>query len=190
MDRWEIPSDLDSDGDDGADPSVSGPRIPRVPPPTELPRVPPPTGASSSSSGGGVLPAHPPPPPAPAAPAPELLPRAGRGANSFPVGPFSISMTFRDGDQRGWGANCGKHLDRGSTQSCKKSITYGLDPTKMLSDDECICKMKLWLIRGMDIAADGPTCRSDHVKGSDARTLPVHSHAELDDMLRARGFAP
>ncbi len=107
----------------------------------------------------------------------------------MPWGLWSLSQIQLDGEMIGWGANCYKHSDNGSTLVCKKSITYGKG-RDAFTDDACIAKMKLWLTRGHALVSELADGRNRHVHGIDARALPVLPDAELDGMCRACGFEP
>ncbi len=71
--------------------------------------------------------------------------------------------------QIGWGATCGRHRDSADapTAVCKKQITYGKEA---LSDDECVLRLKRWLVMGLRIDNTDPSGRSIHL-AHDARSL-------------------
>ena len=131
-----------------------------------------PTGAAGSASGGD----------------PAGKQRARPEDNQWSWGPWTLSFISRSGVPVGYGANCLKHLDPGNANTCTKAITYGTKPP--LTDQDCIAKLKYWLLSGFDISPDEKKPRFKHVREMDARAMPVHTDAELDTMLRARGFSP
>jgi hypothetical protein len=73
----------------------------------------------------------------------------------------------------------------------KKSLTFGT--REPLTDGDVLAKLKLWLLIGLDAPVDCAAPRAWHVHSRehrDVRSLPVHSVAVLDQMLRDRGFEP
>lgn len=100
-------------------------------------------------------------------------------------GPYSISEIHRSGVHVGWGANCNQHHDPGHEARCKKSITFGGDLG--VSSDQCVAKLKLWLLEGEGI--DSPTPRTAHVK-LNARAMDVLPTEQLDQMCRDLGHEP
>jgi len=84
----------------------------------------------------------------------------------------------------GWGATCGRHENTADVildkhLQCKKMITFGKE---QFSDDECVSKLKHWLLAGFDIHPGMVTARTAHV-GLDARSFPSTSDG-LDERLQ------
>jgi hypothetical protein len=180
VDRWEIPSDIEElEQDETTGDALAKAAAHPLPPP-------PPLGGTASSSGSGAPPLPPPPPRPPI----DRGPRgdaAKPGERQFHWGPFTISVVVRGGDVTGYGGNCNRHRDPGSTLRCTKPMTFGKSE---LTDGDVIAKLKHWLILGLDIPAGHPLPRKAHVLDMDARRLLVLPDDELDNMLRARGFEP
>lgn len=141
-------------------------------------------GGASSSAGP-----DPEAPPRPARAARTPGPRAAAGEFSTPWGQFTLSEIRRGEDHVGWGANCLKHADATGSLRCTKSITFGKGRNQ-LSNDDCIAKMKMWLLQGFAIPEDDPLGRTHHVLHIDGRSLPVLPFDELDRMLRTHGMEP
>jgi hypothetical protein len=76
-------------------------------------------------------------------------------------GPFKVARVFSRGVPIGWGATCGRHTNVGDANCCKKQIQYGAkDP---LTDEQCVAKLKRWLISGFDIPTEGLASRKEHL---------------------------
>ena len=55
----------------------------------------------------------------------------------------------------------------------------------MLTNDECMSKLKKWIIRGIPIAEDDPGGQHVHVHGIDARSLDISGVEDWDAELAA-----
>lgn len=107
-----------------------------------------------------------------AAPPAAPIPHRSRTKRAIAWGKFELAPIFRDAVQVGWGATCGRHCDAGSAVVCKKQLGYKgrkrLDI--VLSQAECLAKVKRWLVQGCAIGSDDPLAQTTHVK-IDARYL-------------------
>jgi hypothetical protein len=100
---------------------------------------------------------------------PPCATRAAPGDRSWTWGGFVLADIHgnEDGKQIGCGATCYRHknsddIDTKHPTSCKKFISFG---QKNLSRDECILRLKRWLVAGMDDARfDKDWQRRDHVQ--------------------------
>ena len=93
-------------------------------------------------------------------------------------GPFSLSqLCMKGGPCVGWGANCHKHHDSGSTLRCTKPFRF-----VGLSFDECRCLAKTWLLMGVSIPHDDLAGRAQHM-GIDRGDIAILPEDELDDLV-------
>ena len=111
--------------------------------------------------------------------------RARRGVPwGAPRWPFEIAPVYSQGAQVGWGATCKRHVDASDvprkSPCCKKQLTFGAEG---LSDQECISRLKLWLLAGFDVDVDTEGARSDHVRVNAREMDEVSTEAELDACL-------
>ena len=64
----------------------------------------------------------------------------------IPWGPFQLQpIVTADGEQKGWGAVCGQHFDRDSSNQCKKAVS-----SSVLEDSVCMLRLKRWLFAGLN----------------------------------------
>lgn len=95
-------------------------------------------------------------------------------------GEFTVSEIQQRRVRVGFGITCHRH----GPKDCKKMLLFGKAP-RALSDQECITKLKRWVIAGFGIGAgdiDGQYC---HVRLTDARALPSDRPENLDAELAA-----
>ena len=93
------------------------------------------------------------------------------------IAPVYKTLPDKTKVQIGWGATCGRHRNRTDKTCCKKQMPFG-----NLSDAECRCRIKMWLIEGLtEVASCSPTARNDHLK-INPRKLKLVPEAELDAM--------
>ena len=88
-----------------------------------------------------------------------------RNPRAFSWGPFSVGGIYRTGVQVGWFATCGKHLDEDDPPGtiCRKQLYYeGYGYT--LGDEECLRRVKLWLLNGLDVGSDAVRARWQHMQ--------------------------
>jgi hypothetical protein len=82
--------------------------------------------------------------------------------------PFTIARIFRSGEHIGWGAVCALHKNRVHDRcTCKKTIALGKG-VGQLTDEECVVRLKRWLIEGLLIDRVMPGGRHRH-RDVDAR---------------------
>ena len=82
--------------------------------------------------------------------------------------PFSIAGIYRNKIHIGWGALCGLHVNSPEDKcTCKKTIAVGTGAGR-LSDEECIVRLKRWLLAGLLIPKSAKDARKKHL-GIDAR---------------------
>ena len=81
---------------------------------------------------------------------------------------YLVSKIFRNDEHIGFGITCARHSNEedGEATLCQKALLFGREH---LSHDECILRLKKWLLAGVEIGA-GPRSRSEHVAIS-ARAL-------------------
>ena len=97
--------------------------------------------------------------------------RARVGERGYQWGPWQLAEVHTGGKHVGWGATCGMHSNVGLTVECKKSIRMGPG----LDSAECELRMKMWLLQGLFIDMESPTGQTDHDRGVNARTMPLHT---------------
>ena len=120
-------------------------------------------------------------------PAPVVACQAvGRSRRQIAWGPFQIAPVMLGGVQIGWGATCGRHrnaTDLPTTTACKKQLLYGTG-ANTLTDAECLCLIKQWLIEGQhSVDNTFPTARSNHVNLNPRRFAPKLTSAELEALV-------
>ena len=102
-------------------------------------------------------------------------------------GPFSLAEVWSRGALVGAGATCARHEDAdGRTATpCKKSIRFGQNN---LTLNECMLRLKRWLIAGLDDSSWPPEARHHHVKlgGPGLRDFAAGlDEPTLDELARA-----
>lgn len=100
-------------------------------------------------------------PAAPAEPMPApAAPRQPRGVQWGPAG-FSLAPIVSHGQNTGYGATCFLHCNHGDANSrlCKKTLNFGAEG---LSPEECIVRLKRWLIAGLQIDPNNHDARDMH----------------------------
>ena len=98
-----------------------------------------------------------------------------------------MARVYSGGECKGMGATCRRHVDHPSyvpKTQCKKQMTFGNPP---MSEDECIRRLKEWLLQGLYIERLAIGGRNLHVT-TNARdaSRPPRSEAELDQLLQDR----
>ena len=109
-----------------------------------------------------------------------------RNDNQIIWGPWSYSACFSKGQggirrQVGYGGNCNQHFNC-KGQACKRMFTYA-----GVSDDECRCLVKAWLLLGHTVAAGKQIGRDYHVLHISRRAVAasVRPEAEMDSRVAA-----
>jgi hypothetical protein len=109
-------------------------------------------------------------------------PRGARQTRSVPWGPWTIAPVHSNGSQIGWGAQCGFHTNEHEPNvECKRQLTYG--KSSPLSDAECRCRVKQWLLDGWGIP-QGDFARKAHMKPA-LRSYPPAVESDLDKQAAA-----
>ena len=109
---------------------------------------------------------------------PPREPRVAAGERMDRRGKLTLSAVYKNGQQIGWGANCGVCQSLTIRSACKKQLPYGGKRSRELTDNECRLKLKKWLT----MCVESPD-REAHV-GIDARSLALEDEAELDQTIR------
>ncbi len=81
----------------------------------------------------------------------------------------------------GWGATCKQHMnqwDLSAKTVCKKEVRHGQGARK-LTDDECRCRVKMWLLAGREIDPKRHDARDAHL-AVNPRLLPFRSEDDVD----------
>ena len=107
-----------------------------------------------------------------------------RVTRSHPWGPWSVAPIVQGGSELiGYGATCGDHENEGEKTECKRQLRLG---TKggAISEEECRCRLKAWLLLGQDIP-DGPECRSAHMAIQPREIHPLLPESEYDRLAAA-----
>ena len=99
-----------------------------------------------------------------------------------------MARVYVRGECIGIGASCNRHVDHPPAQTrqkCQKQMIFG--GNSRLSEDECVRRLKEWLLQGLYIErlAVGGRLRhvSMHARGS---TRPPKPEAELDQLLQVQ----
>ena len=105
-------------------------------------------------------------------PKPPPKPKTDR---SWDWGVFSIPEVFKKGAHTGFGAGCMRHHNVGSEAACKVQMQK-----QGLSDDECILRLKRWLVLGLDIDPANPEGKQLHMRNRPFSLSEGKSLLELD----------
>lgn len=102
---------------------------------------------------------------------------AARSDRSEPWGIWKIAQVVRSsGEVLGYGATCARHTNGYDQVVCKRQLLFG--KRAPLSDGECRCRMKAWLLQGHAIV-DGAGSRDAHMTIM-PRDIALRSEADLD----------
>ena len=99
-----------------------------------------------------------------------------------------MARVYVRGECIGIGASCNRHVDHPPAQTrqkCQKQMIFG--GNSRLSEDECVRRLKEWLLQGLYIERLAIGGRNLHVT-TNARdaSRPPRSEAELDQLLQDR----
>ena len=104
---------------------------------------------------------------------------AARGERSEPWGIWKIAPVVSQGAVIGYGATCARHANAHDDVVCKRQLLLG--KKNPISEGECRCRMKAWLLEGLTIG-DGPSARDEHMSIMLRAIEPLHVEADLDAM--------
>jgi hypothetical protein len=107
--------------------------------------------------------------------------RVARAARSIPFGPFDIAPVVRQTLTVGWGATCGLHLDSAdhAKACCKKQLAFS-----SMSEVECRSRIKLWLLKGLEIDPHSEDQRTTH-RETRPQDLELIPEADIDAQIPA-----
>ncbi len=82
---------------------------------------------------------------------------------------------------------CGVHTnaDDAPKTQCKRQLFFG--DVNTMSAEECRCRLKAWLLRGLDVNASDPVGREKHMQVMPRLISPLPSEEELDRAAAALG---
>lgn len=108
-------------------------------------------------------------------------PHVAKQSRAVPWGPWRLAPLHPGGGaQKGWGATCGNHKNEdGTVVECKSSISRA-----SMSNDECLLRMKMWLLLGQNIEANDKEGRTKHLH-IDVRTIPVWDAEDIEYLCPA-----